>query len=186
MMPASIAKWDDLSLESPLDSSQLDKINLELELVAIAIVTIARVDRVEIEAIALELQVESLVADWIDRWPHLAPDRQIDLNQIRSIVLIVHHLAYKYQTVVRQNMSYWQQIVQFDRLPLESPALAEYIGNFIKLYQIRLDNETLLSFEVLSQAALNLLIELLFYGSNNGHQRLWGALLQRSHSAVTP
>jgi hypothetical protein len=187
-MPASIAKLEDLSVESTLDSSQLHNIRVELELVTIAITALSKVDPLEIGLIAQELQVESIVAEWLHEWhdSQSTPPQQLDIDQIRSIILIVHHLARQYQLVVRQNMNYWQQIVRSDRLPLESPALAEYISNFIKTYQTRFPAETRYSIEALSQAALNLLIELLFYGTANGHQRLWGALLQRSHSTATP
>jgi hypothetical protein len=188
MMPASTAQWDDLSIESQLDSSRLPKIIIELELVTIAVVALAQIDRLEIWQTAQELQVESMAIEWLHEWPDLQspPTKPIDFPQIQARIAIVSHLAHKYQTVVRQNMNYWQQIVQVDRLPLESPALADYMGNFIKIYQTRLGAETMPSLEALSQAALNLLIELLFYGNTSGNHRLWGTLLQRSHSTDTP
>jgi hypothetical protein len=182
MMPASTAQWDDLSIESQLDSSRLPKIIIELELVTIAVVALAQIDRLEIWQTAQELQVESMAIEWLHEWPDLQspPTKPIDFPQIQARIAIVSHLAHKYQTVVRQNMNYWQQIVQVDRLPLE------YMGNFIKIYQTRLGAETMPSLEALSQAALNLLIELLFYGNTSGNHRLWGTLLQRSHSTDTP
>jgi Protein of unknown function (DUF3038) len=87
---------------------------------------------------------------------------------------------------VRQTITDWQHLTQANRLPLESPPLAEYIGNFIKIYQTRLSGQQTHSLEALSQAALNLLLELLFYGGTKGHQRLWQALLKRSHAAIIP
>jgi Protein of unknown function (DUF3038) len=188
MMPASIAKLDDLSVVVPLDSAQLHNINLELELVTVAIVALAQVDQLEIGQIAQELQVEPLVADWIAQWPdhQFTHHQQLDLEQIRSLVLVVDRLTHHYQAVVRQSVSDWQHMTQANRLPLESPTLAEYIGNFIKIYQVRLGHEQTHSLEALSQAALNLLLELLFYSGTNGHQRLWQALLQRSHVATIP
>jgi Protein of unknown function (DUF3038) len=188
MMPASIAKWDDLSIEVPLDSAQLHTINLELELVTIAMVALAQIDRLEIGQVAQDLQVESLVANWIEEWPqHQFTDlNQLNLEQIRSLVLVVDQLAHKYQSVVRQTITDWQNLTQANRLPLESPPLAEYIGNFIKIYQTRLSGQYTHSIEALSQAALNLLLELLFYGGTQGHQRLWQALLNRSHAAIIP
>jgi hypothetical protein len=188
MMPASTAKWDDLSIESPIDPFQLHKINLELELVLVAIAAITHIDRIEIGQIAQKLQVAPPSADWLAAWSDSQFDQSqsADIEQIKSRVLIVHHLTQQYQLVVRQNLTYWQQIIQFDRLPLESPALAEYIGSFIEIYQIRFDKEITHSFEALSQAALNLLIELLFYSSTSGHRRIWNALLQKSQQAVTP
>jgi Protein of unknown function (DUF3038) len=188
MMPASTAKWEDLPIDLPIDSDQLHKMNLELELVMIAITALAQIDRQEIGQIAEDLDVRSILADWLNEWPHakFTVDKQLDPAQLRLLVSIVNRLAHKYQMVVRQSVTDWQQIVQVDRLPLESPSLAAYIGDFISIYQARLSDEARHSVESLSQAALNLLIELLFYGSNNGHQRLWQALLQRSHPTVIP
>jgi hypothetical protein len=85
---------------------------------------------------------------------------------------------------VRRNITYWQQTVQADLLPLQSPLLADYLNNFITIYQAHFGSEV--SFEALSEAALTLLLELLFYGGATGHQRLWVALLQRAQSAVIP
>jgi Protein of unknown function (DUF3038) len=188
MMPASIAKLDDLSVAAPLDSAQLHNLNLELELVTMAIVALAQVDQLAIGRIAQELQVEPLIADWIAAWPdrQFTVDQQLDLEQIRSLVLVVDRLAHQYQPVVRQSVSDLQLMTQAHRLPLEAPSLAEYIGNFIKIYQVRFSADNTHSLESLSQAALKLLLELLFYSGSNGHQRLWQALLQRSQAAIIP
>ena len=192
-MPASTIKWEDLPIELSINPDQLHKMNLELELVMIAITALAQIDRLEIGQIAKDVDVQAILADWLQVWPQVKfiPARQLDLPQLRLLVSIVSRLAHKYQMVVRQTMTDWQQIVQVDRLPLESPSLAAYIDNFMIIYQVRLgdqsrDSEATHSFESLSQAALNLLIELLFYGGNNGHQRLWQALLQRSQATLIP
>jgi hypothetical protein len=183
MMPASTSKLNDLSLKSKPDSSQLNQISKKLDLVMIALAALTRIDRVAIKQIAQDLQLEAIVFDWLEEWPldRATLITQLDVEQIRSIVLIANQVAHTHQTLVRQTINDWQQIVQSDRLPLQSPSLADYIGNFITIYQTRLGRETSQSFEALSEAALNLLIELLFYGSPNGHQRLWGAILQRCH-----
>jgi Protein of unknown function (DUF3038) len=193
MMPASNTKWEDLPIELPIESDQLHKMNLELELVMIAITALAQIDRLEIGQIAQDIDAQATLADWLQTWPQVefAPARQLNLAQLQLLVSIVNRLAHKYQMVVRQTMTDWQQIVQVDRLPIESPSLAAYIDNFIIIYQVRLgdrsrDAEAIHSFESLSKAALNLLIELLFYGGNNGHQLLWQALLHRSQATVIP
>lgn len=190
MMPASTAQWE-LPIELPIDPDRLHKMNLQLELVMIAIAALAQIDRQEIGQIAREIDVRHVLAAWRKDWPHakFTIDKQLDSQQLHLLVSIVHQLAHKYQMVVRQSVTDWRQIVQVDRLPLESPSLAAYINNFISIYQARLsdeskDSEVVYSPESLSQAALNLLIELLFYGGNNGHQRLWQALLQRSQATV--
>ncbi len=188
MMPASTPKLDDLPLESKLDSSQLHKIATELDLVMIALVALTQVNQAEIKQIAQDLQLESIDLGWVNEWPlgqSISP-QQLDIKQLRALVLIANSLAQAHQILVRRNINYWQQTVQYHQLPLQSPSLADYIGSFIKIYQDRRGGEASQSFEVLSDTALNLLIGLLFYGSANGHQRLWAALLQRSGSRVIP
>jgi hypothetical protein len=194
MMPASTTQWEDLPNEqSSLESDQLHKMNLELELVMIAITALAQIDRQEIGQIAKEIDVQSTLAAWRKEWPQakFTAVKQLNLEQLRLLVSIVNRLACKYQMVVRQSVTDLQQILQVDRLPLESPSLATYINNFISIYQARLSDDTrhsdeIYSLESLSQAALNLLVELLFYGGKNGHQRLWQALLRRSQATVIP
>jgi hypothetical protein len=181
MMPAS----DDLSLNSKLDSTQLNQITTQLDLVMIALAALTQIGVAEMRQAAQDLKLESIAADWMDRWQsrQSSHSQQLDLEVLRALVLIANHLAQQHQTLVRRNITYWEQTIQYGQLPLQSPSLADYINNFIKIYQDRIGNTADLSLEVLSEAALKLLIELLFYGSANGHQRLWGALLQRAHSA---
>lgn len=181
MMPASNPKLDDLLLKS-LDSSQLNQIATELDLVAIAIAALTRIERMEMRQVAQDLQVESIVSEWIDEWSsaRFRSSKQLDLDQIRAVVLMLSRLAQTHHTLVRQTIDYWQQTVQSDLLPLQSPPIADYLSNFITIYQVQLGREASQSMEVLSAAALTLLVELLFYGGATGHQRLWGALLQRS------
>lgn len=184
MMPALNPKLDDLLIKSKLNSSQLDRMNTELELVTISLAALTQIDRVEIRQIAEDLHLESIVGDWLDRWPldRSSSIEQLDIEQLRAVVSIVNHVAQKHQALVRQTIYLWQQTIRSAQLPLQSPSLAEYINNFITIYQTRLGRDNSPSVESLSTAALTLSIELLFYGSSNGHQRLWAALLQRSQS----
>lgn len=187
MMPASNANWDDPVLISKLDPSQLNKISTDLDLVTIAIAALTQLDRLEIDRVARNLQL-SIDPGWLEEWTLggvLVPP-QLDAEQLRSIVTIVTHLAQVHQILIRQNINYWHQALQSDRLPLESPSLADYISRFISMYQTHFGQNSHQSVETLSQAALNLLVELLFYSSHNGQQRLWGVLLQRSRIDPIP
>ena len=185
MMPAPNANSDELVLTSNLDSSQLNKIRMDLDLVTIAIAALTQFDRLAVVQIAQDLQL-SIDSDWLDRWTLggvLVPT-QLDVEQLRSIVSIVTHLAQAHQQPIRQNIHYWHQTLAADRLPLESPSLADYINRFISMYQTRFGQDPQQSVEMLAQAALNLLVELLFYSSHHGRQRLWGMLLERSKSNI--
>ncbi len=183
MMPASTPKLDDLLLNTKLDSSQLERITAELDAIIIALAALTPLDRLQLQQIAQDLQLEPLISDWINEWSvdRRSVYQQLNIPQIRALVVIVNHLAQVHQDRIRLDLQQWEQTVRYDRLPLQSPVLADYIGNFITIYQARLGKDPEESFEALSVTALNLLVGLLFYGSPNGHQRLWAALIKRSH-----
>ena len=188
MMPASHPKLDELLLSARLAPSQLNEIAGELDLVAIALVALTQLDRVALRQVARDLELETIVSGWLDNWP-LNRDTyrsQVDVQLLRALVIILHHLAQEHQALLRRNISYWQKTTQYHQLPLQSPSLADYIGNFITMYQTRFGADNRESFEALTETALNLLIDLLFYSSPNGHQRLWSALLQRAKRSDTP
>ena len=58
--------------------------------------------------------------------------------------------------------------------------MGDYIDAFSNIYQERMEDDEKISTNLLSQLALKLLIDLLFYSSSSGHRRLWLALLDRS------
>jgi hypothetical protein len=189
-MPASTTKWDDLVLNTEIDRPQLDRMAENLETIAIALVALAQIGKAEIDGAARDLQLETsglppastLVSGWIESWsfPPIESRQRLDVKELRVLVLVISHLAQEYQTLIRRTIGYWEQTIEYRQLPLQSPALADYISNFIKIYQERSSKPTDLSIEDLSDTALDLTIELLFYSSPAGHQRLWNALLQRS------
>jgi hypothetical protein len=194
-MAASTAKWDDLVLNTELDRPQLERMAENLETIAIALVALTQVGKAEIDDAARDLHLEAsglppapdLVSEWIESWssPPTKSCQQLDVKELRVLVLVISHLAQEYQTPIRRNISYWEQTIEYRQLPLQSPSLADYIINFIRLYRGRGNKSTDLSIEDLSDAALGLTIELLFYSSRAGHKRLWNALLQRSHLLAT-
>ena len=183
-MPASTPKLDDLFLTSKLDSSQLERITAELDVLIVALAALTPLDRVRMQQVAHDLQLELLASEWINAWSVERPraDLHLNIQQIRALVLMVNELARAHQDPIRRNLAAWQQTIDDNRLPLQSLTLADYLSNFMTIYQARAnDRDANESFEVLSVTALNLLVGLLFYSSPNGHQRLWAALLKRSH-----
>jgi Protein of unknown function (DUF3038) len=184
-MPASTPKLDDLLLNAPLASSQLAQISTELNEIATGIAALTQVDRVELAKIARDLQVETIVSDWIDDWSLDRAARQTHFTvlQVRAIVTIVNQLTQQYQATIRQHLNYLHQTIEYQQLPIQSPALADYINNFITIDRVRFGSSTQ-SLELLETIALNVLQGLLFYSSPNGHQRLWTALLHRSHGSI--
>jgi Protein of unknown function (DUF3038) len=187
MMPASTPKLDDLLLDAPLSSSQLAQISRELNEIATGIAALTQIDRAELAKIARELQVEEIVADWVDDWSldRAAHQTQFTVQQIRALVTIVNQLTQQHQSTIRQHLNYLHQTIEYQQLPIQSPALADYINNFITIDRVRFSRSTQ-SLALLETVALNVLLGLLFYSSPNGHQRLWTALLHRSHGSIVP
>ncbi|WP_310488941.1 DUF3038 domain-containing protein [Chamaesiphon sp. VAR_69_metabat_338] len=184
-MPASTPKLDDLLLDVQLSSSQLAQISTELNEIVTGIAALTQVDRVELAKIARDLQVEAIVSDWIDDWSldRAARQTQFTVQQIRAVVTIVNQLTQQHQSTIRQHLNYLHQTIEDRQLPIQSPALADYINNFMTIDRVRSSRSTQ-SLELLETIALNVLLGLLFYSSPNGHQRLWTALLQRSHHSI--
>ncbi len=178
-MSASNARCNDLFFDSDLSGTQQEEIVAQLDLVAIALFALTQISPDGLMDAARELKLDLLVTPWVNGWRSRQP-QQLNLDQIKALVITIGHLAQQHQTLTRRNIIYWEQMLQYGRSVHESPSLADYINNFIKIYQDRTDNVLNLSPAVLSESALNILIELLLYSSPNGHQRLWGALLQRA------
>ncbi len=185
-MPASTAKWEDLLLNSDPDSAMLARMAANLETISSALVALAQIGKAEIGQAARDLKLESIATDWIESWSsaQAKSTQQPDAKELRAIAIIINHLAQEHQALIRRNISYWEQTIEYSQLPLQSPSLADYISNFIKIYQDRSGNPTALSLEVISDIALRILVELLFYSSPTGHKRLWDALIQRSQGSA--
>jgi hypothetical protein len=67
-----------------------------------------------------------------------------------------------------------------NREPHQAALLGDYLDAFNNTYQERMEDGENISPDALTQLALKLLIDLLFYSSPNGHRRFWLALLHRS------
>ncbi len=205
MMPAANANWGELALDSEIDSSQLEQIFARLDLIILALVALTEIGDREMMAAATDLQLETAMAQWINRPfakvevvptpsgslaqssehsdPHPGYSGEtgnFDLKQAHEMVSIISYLAHQHHTLIRRNITYWEQTIEYRQLPQKSPSLAEYIDSFTRGYSRRRPAAPDITPELMSDTALNLLVELLFYGSANGGQRLWNALIQKS------
>lgn len=185
-MPASTAKWDDLSLTTALTPVQSQRMTADLERLALALIALTEIGKEELLQAASDLQLTSILSTWLDDWfsGQTEAARHLELEELRALVLVICKLAKQYQHLIRRDINYWEQTIAHRQLPLQSPALAEYINNFINSYQQRYGDRAKMSLDELTDSALKLSIELLFYSSERGHQRLWSALLQKSSLAT--
>jgi hypothetical protein len=100
--------------------------------------------------------------------------------------LISCYLAKQHQEKIRRAVALLEQLASENRQPHQAALLGDYLDTFTNTYQERMAPDTT-STTVLTNLALKLLVDLLFYSSNRGSRRLWLALLDRAddHQAWT-
>jgi hypothetical protein len=185
-------KWQDFNqLQSP-DASQLENIKSHLDLVLLALEAIANISSEAIVQAAKDLNLESLVGDRLSLWRLRAsnPQRQssggrkkLDVEEARSLVLIICYLANQHQELLRRAVSLLEQVTTQNQAPHEVALLGNYLDQFINYYQARISNASDISSTFLTQLAWKLLIDLLFYSGNNGHRLLWLAIFDAAQSS---
>ena len=95
-------------------------------------------------------------------------------------MLIACFLAKQHQELIRRAIDLLEQAAQNDSEPHRTAMLGDYLDAFNNTYQERMEDDRNVSTDKLTQLALKLLVDLLFYSSPGGHRRLWLALLDRS------
>ena len=138
---------------------------------------------------AVHLNLESKVPDRVALWRLRQSNplrkgeggrKKLDVEEARSLVLIICYLAKQHQVQIRRAVAMLEQAVANNNEPHKLSVMGDYIDAFSNIYQERMEDDEKISTNLLSQLALKLLIDLLFYSSSSGHRRLWLALLDRS------
>ncbi|PSB13862.1 hypothetical protein C7B76_18290 [filamentous cyanobacterium CCP2] len=180
--------WDELTLASQPDPTQLDNIKAQLDLVLLALEALANVSSEAILQAAANLNLTNVVADRVSLWRlrQSSPLRRgqgrkrLDVEEARALVLIICHLAKQHQELIRRAVTLLEQLTEQNREPHQAALLGDYLDGFSNTYQERMDDGENISPDQLTHLALKLLIDLLFYSAPNGSRRLWLALLDRS------
>ncbi len=179
----------DFSVARTPDIQQLENIKTHLDLLLIALESLTEIGSEAVIKTAKKLHLESVVADRLSLWRlrQSNPQRKssggrkkMDVEEARSLVLIICHLAEEYHQSIRRACLILEKSVEQD-LPLHRDRiLGDYFDAFTNIYQERMQLKDSLAPTSLSNLAQKLLIDLLFYSSANGHRRLWLALLDYS------
>ncbi len=189
MTPTPSPAWEDLSLGQSPNSVQLDNIKTQLDLVLLSLESLAGIGSEAMLQAAAELNLESMVADRVSLWRLRQSNplrkssggrKKLDVEEARSLVLIICHLAKQHLELIRRAVALLEQMTEQNREPHRAALLGDYLDTFSNKYQERMEQGENVSTEVLTELALKLLIDLLFYSSPNGHRRLWLALLDRA------
>ena len=180
--------WDELNRAQP-DSSQLDNIKTQIDLVLLALESLAGIGSEAMLQAASALNLESKIPDRVTLWRLRQSNplrkgeggrKKLDVEEARSLVLISCYLAKQHQELIRRAIDLLEQVAQNDSEPHRTAMLGDYLDAFNNLYVERMESDRNVSTERLTQLAFKLLVDLLFYSSPGGHRRLWLALLDRS------
>jgi len=180
--------WDELNRAQP-DSTQLDNIKTQIDLVLLALESLAGIGSEAMLQAASALNLESKIPDRVTLWRLRQSNplrkgeggrKKLDIEEARSLVLIACFLAKQHQELIRRAIDLLEQAAQNDSEPHRTAMLGDYLDAFNNTYLERMEDDRNISTENLTQLAFKLLVDLLFYSSPGGHRRLWLALLDRS------
>jgi Protein of unknown function (DUF3038) len=175
------------------DDEHLDNIKAQLDLVLLALESIAPITSDAMLQSASQLGLEALVADRVSLWRLRQSNplrkgqngrKKLDVEEARALTLISCHLAQQHHDEIRHAIALLEVLTEQNRAPHQEPILGDYLDKFQNTYQDRMDEEETPTPDTLTHLALKLLIDLLFYSSNQGSRRLWSALLDRTLTVV--
>ncbi|MDJ0734460.1 MAG: DUF3038 domain-containing protein [Nostocaceae cyanobacterium] len=187
--PTPDSQWEELTKIGAPTSVQWDNIKAQLDLVLLALETLTGIGSEAMLSAAINLNLESKVPDRVALWRLRQSNplrkgqggrKKLDVEEARSLVLIVCYLAKQHQELIRRAVSLLEQMAENNREPHQAALLGDYIDAFCNTYQERMEEDEEISTVELTNLALKLLIDLLFYSSPGGHRRLWLALIDRS------
>lgn len=185
----SVTRWKELHRLKPPTVNQLDNIKAHLDIIILALESIADISSESMLTAAKELNLESVLADRVALWRLRQSNplrkssggrKKLDVEEARSLVLIICYLAKQNQELLRRGVSLLEQVNEQQQEPHHTALLGDYLDKFINTYQERMETADKITSTNLSHLALKLLIDLLFYSGNNGHRLLWLAILDRS------
>ncbi|WP_445630812.1 DUF3038 domain-containing protein [Nostoc sp. DSM 114167] len=183
------SQWEDLIKLPAPNTVQWDNIKTQLDLVLLALETLTGIGSEAMLSAATDLNLESRVPDRVALWRLRQSNplrkgqggrKKLDVEEARSLVLIVCYLAKQHQELIRRAVGLLEQMAENNREPHQAALLGDYIDAFCNTYQERMEEDEQISTDLLTNLALKLLVDLLFYSAPGGHRRLWLALIDRS------
>lgn len=170
---------------------QLDSIKAQLDLVLLALEAIANLGSEAMLQAADDLRLTDIISDRVGLWRLRQSNplrkssggrKKLDIEEARALVLISAHLAEGHQAIIRQGVECLEQLTAQGKPPYAAAILGDYLDRFCNFYEERMAPANRAVPE-LTDLALKLLIDLLFYSSTGGRRRLWLALLDRAQAS---
>ena len=188
--PLSAAPSLSLPLGKRLTPSQLTSINAHLDQLLLALYALTGLDeatwRKSLQQVSL---TEFAPAEAMNRLEHpqtwqAQAVNKLDLEGIRTLVAVIGHLTQQYQELLRRSVTLIEQTTEQGKDPFQTILLGEYGEKLRHLDQVYRVKQSQPIAALTDDRALSLLMELLFYSSQNGARRLWGVLLVTAQTLV--
>ncbi len=184
----SLPIQESLPLATQPHPDQLNHIKAQLDLVLLALESLAGLGSDAMLQAAESLGLADVLGDRVSLWRlrQSSPLRKgqgrkrLDVDEARSLVLIICHLAKTHQELIRRAVGLLEQLTEQGQPPHRAALLGDYLDRFNNAYEERMIEDESVTPEQLNYLALKLLIDLLFYSAPQGAKRLWLALLERS------
>lgn len=179
------SSWQEPANFKASEDGELEDIKGHLDLVLLALEAIANISSEAIIQAAQDLHLESVMVDRLTLWRLRSSNpkrkttggrKKLDVEEARSLVLIICYLANQHQELLRRGVSLLEQVTEQNEPPHQTALLGNYLDRFINSYQERIADPQNISSESLTYLAWKLLSDLLFYSGHNGHRLLWGAI----------
>jgi hypothetical protein len=188
--PSSNTTWEQVALVNQPDPAQLSSIKAQIDLILLALEALAGIGSEAMLQAAKELNLTESVANRVSLWRlrQSSPLRKgqgrkrLDVEEARSLVLMICHLAKQQQELIRRAVTLLEQLTEQNRELHQAALLGNYLDAFSNAYQERMEAGEDTPPDQLTLLALKLLIDLLFYSAAHGTRRLWLALLDRAGS----
>lgn len=183
-------QWQELTSFKTAEERELGNMKCHLDLVLLALEAIAEISSEAMIQAAQDLNLESVIGDRLTLWRLRSSNPQrktsggrkkLDIEEARSLVLIICYLANQHQELLRRGVSLLEQVTEQNQPPHQVALLGNYLDKFIDYYQARITNSQNISSASLAHLAWKLLIDLLFYSGQNGHRLLWVAIWDAAH-----
>jgi hypothetical protein len=180
-----------LLLDQPLTPSQLARINIHLDQLLLALYALTGLDQAIWQQTLRQVETRDpgVTVKTVNRLeiPQALPSQsvsQLDLDGIRALVAVISHLTQQYQELLRRAITLAEQRTEQGKDPFQTMLLGGYATKLKHLNQSYCANQSQSIAPLTDDSVLSLLMELLFYSSQDGARRLWGVLLVTAQTLV--
>jgi hypothetical protein len=169
-------------------STATGTIKAQLDLLLLGLESLSGESSEAVLAAAQALNLEERIGDRVALWRlrNANPLRRssggrkkVDIEEARALVMVIGHLAAQQQARIRSTLEQLEAAVEQERNPFHQPMVGDYLDEFLSHYRSRMVDGDVRDENSLTELALRILIELMFYSGPKGTQRLWKALLNR-------